>query len=106
MTKDEPFGVLAFDGDERVAAVSGFCFWNWLFADLVWVHPARRGTGLGRQIMQKAEEQARAMGLTGIYLWTASWQASDFYAKIGYERYVVFNDFPPGHQRFGFRKYL
>jgi hypothetical protein len=46
------------------------------------------------------------MGLTGIYLWTQSWQAGGFYAKLGYEQFTEFADFPPGHSRLGFRKYL
>jgi GNAT superfamily N-acetyltransferase len=105
-TKDEPFSVLVFNSDELVGAVIGKTFWNWLYADLVWVAEKCRGSRIGTDIMAKTEEKARMMGLTGIYLWTETWQAPAFYSKLGYENYVVFNDFPPGHKRLGFRKYL
>ncbi len=57
-------------------------------------------------VMLAAEEQARNMKLTGIYLWTESWQAPGFYKKLGYSQFVEFRNFPPGHSRLGFCKYL
>lgn len=98
--------VLALQDDELIGAVMGPVFWNWFLADLVWVAESERGHGIGKELMQTAERQARAKGLTGIYLWSGSWQAPGFYERLGYEQYATFNDFPPGHQRLGFRKYL
>ena len=65
-----------------------------------------RRRGIGKGVMQATEQQARALGLSGVYLWTESWQAPAFYQKLGYERFVEFEHFLPGHQRLGFRKYL
>ena len=103
---DEPFSVLALCEDKVVGGLIGRIFWNWLYADLVWVEKSFRGSGIGKDVMRKAEEKARELGLAGIYLWTETWQAPGFYSKLGFENFVVFDNFPPGHQRLGFRKYL
>jgi GNAT superfamily N-acetyltransferase len=106
VAEEKPFSVLAFMEERLVGGVIGKVFWNWLYADLVWVEEEYRGRGIGSEVMKTAEERARGMKLTGIYLWTETWQAPPFYRKLGYEQYVEFKDFPPGHCRLGFRKYL
>jgi len=106
VAEEEPFSVLAFMEERLVGGLIGKVFWNWLYADLVWVEEEFRGQGIGRDVMRAGEERARGMKLTGIYLWTESWQAPLFYRKLGYTQYIEFEDFPPGHSRLGFRKYL
>jgi ribosomal protein S18 acetylase RimI-like enzyme len=106
LTKDEPFSVLAYADERLVGGLIGKVFWNWLYADLVWVDEEFRGRGIGSQVMKAAEVRALKMKLTGIYLWTATWQAPIFYKKLGYTQFVEFKNFPPGHNRLGFLKYL
>ena len=106
LTEDKPFSVLAFMEERLVGGLIGNVFWNWLYADLVWVEEEFRGQGIGSDVMKAGEDRARDMKLTGIYLWTETWQAPLFYQKLGYSQYVEFKDFPPGHCRLGFRKYL
>lgn len=106
VTDMKPFSVLASANGRLIAGVIGKVFWNWLYADLVWVEEEFRGQGTGRHVMKAAEERAKEMKLTGIYLWTQTWQAPGFYKKLGYTQYVEFKDFPPGHSRLGFRKNL
>ena len=102
----EQFSVLARCENRVVGGLVGRLVGNWVYADLVWVEENFRGSGIGRDVMVMAEEKARENGLTGIYLWTASWQAPGFYSKLGFEQFAVFDNFPPGHRRIGFRKYL
>lgn len=102
----QPFAVMAYTGDRLAGGAIGSFYWGWLHIELLWTEEDFRGHGLGRAIMREAEAKAREMGLTGIYLWTQSWQAAGFYAKLGYEQFTEFKDFPPGHSRLGFRKYL
>jgi GNAT superfamily N-acetyltransferase len=106
LTKDVPFSVLAFMEERLVAGLIGKVFWNWLYADLVWVDEEIRRRGVGTQVMKAAENRALELKLTGIYLWTATWQAPTFYSKLGYTQFVEFTNFPPGHNRLGFLKYL
>jgi GNAT superfamily N-acetyltransferase len=103
---DEPFAVVAISGNRAIGGLIGKIYWNWLDAELVWVEAAFRRAGVGRAVMRKAEQTARGRGLTGICLWTASWQAPGFYRKLGFAQFAEFDDFPPGNKRFGFRKYL
>jgi ribosomal protein S18 acetylase RimI-like enzyme len=103
---DQPFSVLAVSRDRVAGGLIGKIFFNWLDAELVWVDKSFRRSGIGKAVLQQAEEKAHDLGLTGIYLWTESWQAPGFYRKLGYEQFAEFDNFPPGHKRLGFRKYL
>src|ERR1700691_3547809 len=42
----------------------GLTYWNALFVDLLWVEDKYRGRGLGRQLMERAESEARQKGCT------------------------------------------
>jgi len=106
MRQETPLTVLAYEEERLVGGMIGKVFWNWLYADLVWVEEESRGRGIGRDVMRATEEQARKMKLNGIYLWTQSWQAPSFYSKLGYSQFVELRSFPPGHSRLGFCKYL
>jgi GNAT superfamily N-acetyltransferase len=103
----EDFGLqIRSPQDELIANLHGKISWNWMTINILWVHPEHERQGIGSALMSRAEEMARAKQLTGSYLWTASWQAEGFYKKLGYEEFTRFDNFPPGHTRFGFRKYL
>jgi GNAT superfamily N-acetyltransferase len=104
--EEKPFSVLAYRGQELVGGLVGRTFWNWLYADSVWVEGKLRGQNVGTAIMQAAEDRARKTKIIGIYLWTQSWGAANFYKKLGYTQFVEFKNCPPGHSRLGFVKYL
>jgi GNAT superfamily N-acetyltransferase len=104
--EDKSFSVMALMDEKLVGGLIGKVFWNWLYADLVWVEEEFRGRGIGAEVMKAAEKRAVEMNLTGIHLWTESWQAPTFYKKLGFSQFAEFKDFPPGHSRFGFRKHL
>ena len=98
---------LAFDDRDDISAVlTADILWDWIYIDELWVSHKLRGEGLGRQLMQLAEEFAVSQGLQGIWLWTQSWQAEGFYRQLGYRQFTRFDDFPKGHSRIGFRKKL
>lgn len=88
-----------------VGILTADALWDWLYVDELWVSPRMRNTGLGRRLMEKAEEFAATDNLKGIWLWTQSWQAEGFYRKMGYQEFTRFEDFPRGHYRVGFRKF-
>ena len=103
---DQLFSVLAILRARVVGGLIGKIFWNWMDAELVWIEKPFRGRGIGTEVLQTAEKTARDRRLTGICLWTASWQAPDFYKQLGFEQFAEFDNFPPGRKRIGFRKYL
>lgn len=53
--EEKPFSVLAYRGQELVGGLVGKTFWNWLYADSVWVEEKLRGQNVGTTIMQAAE---------------------------------------------------
>jgi ribosomal protein S18 acetylase RimI-like enzyme len=80
--------------------------WDWIYIDELWVDERYRGIGLGQKLMNLAEEYAISHSLTGLWVWTQSWQAPNYYDRLGYEEFTRFNDFPKGHYRIGFCKYI
>lgn len=63
----------------------------------LWVHESQRGRGLGRMLMQAAEEEARQRGCEQVVLSTHTLQAPKFYERLGYERQVAVLGQPKGH---------
>jgi ribosomal protein S18 acetylase RimI-like enzyme len=57
--------------------------------DNVAVHPAHRGTGLGRALLELAEAEARRAGFDAIYLYTHEKMTENLalYTRIGYVEY-------------------
>jgi len=53
------------------------------------VDPAHKGKGLGRMLLERAEDEARRTGYDSIYLYTHEKMAENqaLYAKIGYVEY-------------------
>ncbi len=103
----EDFGLqIRSDENKIIAGLTAKLFWNWMYIDMLWVEPEFQKSGIGTRLIYRAEEIARERKFTGIYLWTQSWQAPDFYRKLGYTEIMKVEDFPPGHARFAFRKYL
>ena len=52
--------------------------------EFLFVDEAHRGKGLGKRLIAHAEEAARRGGLTRVLLNTYSFQAPEFYKKLGY----------------------
>jgi len=93
---------VAFEGDRPVGFVQLYPIFSsvsmeplWLLNDL-YVHPGTRRGGVGRALMQRAEEHARATGAGGLTLSTATNNkpAQGLYESEGYERdreFLVYN---------------
>ena len=80
--------------------------YDWLFVELLFVPEAARGADLGTALLAKAEEVARARGCVGIRLDTYSFQAPDFYRRLGFEIVGSFPDYPKGYSQIFLRKPL
>jgi len=71
--------------------------WNGMHIDSLWVDESLRGKDYGTELMQMAEDEARKRGCTIAYTDTFTWQAPEFYEKLGYTLYGKLNDFPKGN---------
>jgi len=101
-----PLTVTIRERGEIVAGLSGETFWGWMFVSLLWVSDACRGHGYGSALMDTAETEARSRGVRNVYLDTFSFQAPEFYKKLGYREFARLDEFPPGHRRIWLTKAL
>lgn len=100
-------GVLVRDGQNRlVAGASGYTWGGACVLRQVWVDESLRGRGLGRELLARAEAEARRRGCRLLLLNTHSFQAPGFYQKLGFERVAEVADHPPGHAELVLRKRL
>ncbi len=91
---------------ELIGGLLGETFWRWLYVADLWIHEAYRHTGLGTELMSHAEAEALRRGCRHAYLDTLSFQAPEFYPKLGYTVWGTLDDFPPGYKRIFFKKDL
>ncbi|AQS39380.1 putative acetyltransferase [Shewanella psychrophila] len=81
-----PLSVVARDEDGKViGGVSGQTIYRNFLIDVMWVDKKTRDTGLGRRLMELAEAEAKKRGCLVAQLDTLSYQAPDFYQKLGFE---------------------
>ena len=80
--------------------------WSILYIDILWVNDTCRRKGIGTQLMQKVQENAKQKGCSLIHLDTFDFQAKDFYLKQGFEIFGTLKNCPPGHTRFYMKKDL
>lgn len=81
-------------------------YWDWLYVNLMWMKPELRGQGYGTRLLTLVEEEARRRGAKHAYLDTFSFQAPEFYKKLGYRVFGELPDFPRGHVRYFLTKDL
>ena len=79
---------------------------GWLYIASLSVREDLRRRGLGRALMARAEAWAREHHAIGIWLDTFSFQAPEFYPKLGFREFGRLVDCPPGQSRFFFEKRL
>ena len=88
------------EGGELTGGLYGTTGFDWLAVELLFVPEALRGSGIGAQLLGRAEETARERGCIGAWLDTFSFQARGFYEKLGYELAGTIPDHPVGGARY------
>jgi len=95
------------DDDGQIAAgLTGGTWAGYLEIKNLWVREDRRGQGLGRRLLLAAEQEARARGCTQVLLDTHDFQAPEFYQKLGYNIFGVFEGIGGRYNRYYLRKHL
>jgi GNAT superfamily N-acetyltransferase len=89
-----------------VAGISGFTWGGYAKVEYLWIAGPYRGQGLGRRLLEAAEQEARARGCLLVVLDTHDFQAPAFYAKLGYERCGRVDGAPRGSGQTWFKKAL
>lgn len=91
-------------GGEVAGGLDGHTAWGWLFVRILWVATPHQRQGLGRELMARAEAEAKSRGCRNAYLDTFDFQAVGFYERLGYRLFGELTDFPPGHTRYFLEK--
>jgi GNAT superfamily N-acetyltransferase len=90
-------GCVRDDAGEIVAGFSGHTWGGCCELSLVWVHERHRGQGLGTSLLRSAEAEASARGCVQVVLATHSFQAPEFYERMGYVKAYVIEGRPKGY---------
>jgi GNAT superfamily N-acetyltransferase len=101
-----PLTVTIRERSKIVGGLAAETYWSWMFVSLLWVSDAHRGHGYGSALMDTAEKEARNRGVRNVYLDTFSFQAPEFYTKLGYREFARLDEFPTGHRRHWMTKAL
>jgi GNAT superfamily N-acetyltransferase len=94
------------DHDEVLGGCLGAIWGGWLSINFLWVAESLRRRGYGRQLLAAAERYAIERGCTRAWLTTFSFQAPEYYPKLGYESFAVLEDHPLGHRHHFLQKRL
>lgn len=93
------------DSEDVIGGISGEIFGNWMDIDYLVVHESLRRNGLGRELLQKAEDLAIRSNCKNIFLNTFDFQGKDFYPKFGFKEVYVKRQYPlTGTQHFFVKK--
>ena len=106
-----PFGgetaVLAHDMEDRViGGAYGYQWGDAFTVEFVWLEPEWRGKDIGTQLMLTMEQYAAEHGCKQLFLDTHSFQAIDFYLKLGYAVFGILENFPTPYTRYFLKKNL
>jgi GNAT superfamily N-acetyltransferase len=88
------------------AGLDGFTWGGYAMIEWLWVEESERGNGLGRRLVQSAEREAATRGCAVVRVNTHTFQAPDFYRKLGYEEIGTARDAPVAHGEVFFVKRL
>jgi ribosomal protein S18 acetylase RimI-like enzyme len=98
--------VLRNDDGEIVGGITGTIVWYHLHIDYLWVDDSLRGEGYGKKLLNHMENTAREHKCRLILLDTFSFQAPDFYQKLGYKVVGIAEDHPKGYNLYYLEKKL
>ena len=72
------------EGGDLVAGLSGWTWGTCAAIAMVWVREDQRGAGWGTRLMAAAEDEARARGCERAAVSSFTFQAPEFYERLGY----------------------
>ena len=105
--ESEPLNIyVEDDSGELMAGLVGETFGNWLEIEYLFVKEDIRGQGIGSQLLQQAESEAKKRNCRFAFVNTYQFQAPAFYQKYGYKEVFTLKDYPYTGQRHYYQKDL
>lgn len=90
-------GIVRSEAGEIIAGFSGHTWGNCCEISNLWVNEQHRGRGLGKTILRVAEKEVIRRGCAQVVLRTHSFQAPEFYERLGYKRKFEIKGLPKNH---------
>ena len=94
------------DSGELLDGLVAETFGNWLEIEYLFVKEELRGQGIGSQLLQQAESEAKKRNCCYVFVNTYQFQAPTFYQKHGYKEVFTLKDYPCTGQRHYYQKDL
>ena len=94
------------DKGELMAGLVAETFGNWLEIEYLFVKEEFRGQGIGSQLLQQAESEAKKRNCRYAFVNTYQFQAPTLYQKQGYKEVFTLKDYPYTGQRHYYQKDL
>jgi len=92
---------VAHIGELTLGGILGRTWGKCAEIQILWVHPDYRHQGLGSRLMQDFESTAiREFNISTFYLETFTFQAPEFYQRLGYEVGFKISGFTPDIEKF------
>lgn len=98
--------ILRNDDGKIVGGITGKIVWYHLHIDYLWVDDSLRGKGYGKELLIHIEKTARENNCRLILLDSFSFQAPDFYQKLGFKVVGIVEDHPKGYKQYYLEKRL
>lgn len=106
-SKSEPLNIYVEDQQGNlIAGMVAETFGHWLEIEYLYVQENLRGQGLGSNILNRAEKEARERKCNYSFVNTYQFQAPDFYKKHGYEEVFALKEYPYTGERYYYTKAL
>lgn len=106
-SKSEPLNIYVEDQQGNlIAGIVAETFGNWLEIEYLYVQEDFRGQGLGSNILNRAEKEARERKCKYSFVNTYQFQAPNFYKKHGYEEVFALKEYPYTGERYYYTKAL
>lgn len=106
-SKSEPLNIYVEDEQGNlIAGMVAETFGNWLEIEYLYVQEDFRGQGIGSNILNRAEKEARERKCNYSFVNTYQFQAPDFYKKHGYEEVFALKEYPYTGERYYYTKAL
>lgn len=107
ITDGRSIGVFLRDSTRTIlAGVAGHTWGETCELRQVWVVESLRRQGIGRSLLAEAESEALRRGCRQIVLTTHSFQALQFYERLGFLAVSELPEYPRGHSQIVLRKPL
>lgn len=92
--------------DKIVGGIIADVFGQGAYIALLWVDEPLRNMGYGSELINRAEQEARALGCTFVHTDTYGFEAKPLYEKLGYEVFGTLENYVAGYCKYFLKKSL